>query len=81
MGQALVKLLQQKSGELRDRYGIEWKITGIASRSLGWIQILFPLIALMNTDRKPEQEEDDAKTAPVPAVPSIRVHPCPSVAK
>ena len=53
VGQALVKLLQQKSGELLDKYGIEWKITGIASRSLGWIQILFPLIALMNTDRKP----------------------------
>ena len=53
VGQALVKLLQQKSGELLDKYGIEWRITGIASRSLGWIQILFPLIALMNTDRKP----------------------------
>src|SRR5437660_9484580 len=37
VGQALVKLLQQKSGELRDKYGIEWKITGIASSSLGWI--------------------------------------------
>ena len=37
VGQALVKLLQQKSGELLDKYGIEWRITGIASRSLGWI--------------------------------------------
>ncbi len=37
VGQALVKLLQQKSDELRARYGIEWKITGIASRKLGWI--------------------------------------------
>src|SRR5437879_10874938 len=37
VGKALVKLLQRKSGELREQYGIEWKITGIASRSLGWI--------------------------------------------
>ena len=37
VGQALVKLLQQKSSELLEKYGIEWKITGIAGRSLGWI--------------------------------------------
>jgi homoserine dehydrogenase len=37
VGKALVKLLQRKSSELREQYGIEWKITGIASRSLGWI--------------------------------------------
>ena len=37
VGKALVKLLQRKSGELREQYSIEWKITGIASRSLGWI--------------------------------------------
>src|SRR5205807_7711449 len=37
VGRALVRLLQRKSGELRHRYGIEWKITGIAGRSLGWI--------------------------------------------
>ncbi|HEV2988562.1 MAG TPA: homoserine dehydrogenase [Candidatus Angelobacter sp.] len=37
VGKALVKLLQRKSTELRERHGIEWKITGVASRSLGWI--------------------------------------------
>ena len=37
VGRALVRLLQRKSDELRQQYGIEWKITGIASRSLGWI--------------------------------------------
>ena len=37
VGKALVKLLQHKSNELREQYGIDWKITGIASRSLGWI--------------------------------------------
>ncbi|HXB20224.1 MAG TPA: hypothetical protein VNV88_02525, partial [Candidatus Solibacter sp.] len=37
VGRALVRLLQRKSDELRQQYGIEWRITGIASRSLGWI--------------------------------------------
>jgi homoserine dehydrogenase len=37
VGKALVKLLQSKSSELREQYYIEWKITGIASRRLGWI--------------------------------------------
>lgn len=38
VGQELVRLLQSKSDELRQR-GIEWKITGIASRRLGWIAL------------------------------------------
>jgi homoserine dehydrogenase len=33
----LVRLLQQRADELRERYQIEWRITGIASRRLGWI--------------------------------------------
>ncbi|HWZ42709.1 MAG TPA: hypothetical protein VNW97_04500 [Candidatus Saccharimonadales bacterium] len=37
VGRALVRLLQRKSGELCRDHGIRWKITGIASRSLGWI--------------------------------------------
>src|SRR5436309_3257630 len=37
VGKALVRLLQRKSGVLLQQYGIEWKITGIASRRLGWI--------------------------------------------
>jgi homoserine dehydrogenase len=37
VGKALVKLLQRKSSLLLQQYGIEWKITGIASRRLGWI--------------------------------------------
>jgi homoserine dehydrogenase len=37
VGRALVRLLVAKSNELRDGYGIEWKITGVATRRLGWL--------------------------------------------
>ena len=36
VGRALVQLLMSKQAELRDRYGLEWKITGVATRRLGW---------------------------------------------
>ena len=37
VGRALVRLLIAKSNELRDGYGIEWKITGVATRRMGWL--------------------------------------------
>jgi len=37
VGRALARLLMAKSAELRELYGIEWRITGVASRSKGWI--------------------------------------------
>ena len=37
MNRTLVQLLENRAAELRDRYGIEYRITGIASRRLGWI--------------------------------------------
>ena len=37
VGRALVRLLDIKKQELRERYGIRYRITGIASRRLGWI--------------------------------------------
>jgi homoserine dehydrogenase len=37
VGRALVRLLIAKSVELRESYGIEWRITGVASRRLGWL--------------------------------------------
>jgi homoserine dehydrogenase len=37
VGRALVRLLVAKSNELREGYGIEWKITGVATRRLGWL--------------------------------------------
>ena len=32
-----MQLLEDRAAELRERYGIEYRITGIASRRLGWI--------------------------------------------
>ena len=37
VGRALARLLAVKSDELRDLYGVNWRITGIASRRIGWI--------------------------------------------
>jgi homoserine dehydrogenase len=37
VGRALVSLLMEKSLEMRDRYGIDWRITGVATRSMGWL--------------------------------------------
>ena len=36
VGRALVRLLVAKSADLRDHYGIEWEITGVATRRMGW---------------------------------------------
>lgn len=37
VNRTLVRLLADRAQELRDRYGITFRITGIASRRLGWI--------------------------------------------
>ena len=36
VNRTLVELLRLKSAELRERYGIAWRVTGVASRRLGW---------------------------------------------
>jgi homoserine dehydrogenase len=36
VNRTLVELLQRKDTELRERHGIEWRITGIGSRRIGW---------------------------------------------
>lgn len=36
MGRALARLLESKATELRDRYGIECEIAGVATRRTGW---------------------------------------------
>lgn len=36
VGRALARLLVVKSAELRENYGIEWEITGVATRRMGW---------------------------------------------
>ena len=37
VGRALARLLVAKSGELQAQYGIEYRVTGVASRRLGWL--------------------------------------------
>jgi homoserine dehydrogenase len=37
VGHALVRLLGEKAAEMREEYGIEWRITGVATRRAGWI--------------------------------------------
>ena len=36
VGRALARLLVAKTAELRDNYGIEWEVTGVATRRMGW---------------------------------------------
>lgn len=36
VGRALARLLVSKSAELRENYGIEWEIAGVATRRMGW---------------------------------------------
>ena len=37
VGRALARLFVAKRAELRDLYGIEWQITGVATRRQGWL--------------------------------------------
>ena len=37
VGRALARLLVEKTDELRDEFGIAWRVTGVASRRLGWL--------------------------------------------
>ena len=37
VGSALLTLLERKQQELAERYDIEWRVTGVASRRLGWL--------------------------------------------
>lgn len=36
VGRALARLVMAKSADLRENYGIEWEITGVATRRMGW---------------------------------------------
>ncbi|MGE5206699.1 MAG: homoserine dehydrogenase [Chlamydiota bacterium] len=37
VGRAFVSLLERKRDDLREQYGIEWRLTGVATRRMGWI--------------------------------------------
>jgi homoserine dehydrogenase len=50
VGRAVSRLLVAKSAELRERYGIEWEITGVATRRMGW-RASGEAIDISNTDQ------------------------------
>ncbi len=37
MGRALLRLLISKESELRRKYDVRWRLTGVASRRIGWV--------------------------------------------
>ncbi|GCE13380.1 homoserine dehydrogenase [Tengunoibacter tsumagoiensis] len=37
VGQSLLRLLIEKRDELREKYEVEWQVTGVASRRIGWL--------------------------------------------
>jgi homoserine dehydrogenase len=62
VGRALVRLLVAKSGELRESYGIEWEITGVATRRMGWRtsgETIDVAALLAGTDQTPAEDGID----------------------
>ena len=55
VGRALARLLVAKTADLRERYGIEWEITGVATRRIGW-RASGEAIDVSNTDEIPSQD-------------------------
>jgi homoserine dehydrogenase len=37
VGRALARLLVEKREEMRDTYAVEWRVTGVATRRMGWL--------------------------------------------
>jgi homoserine dehydrogenase len=37
VGQAFARLLVEKSDEMRAEFGVEWRVTGVATRRMGWL--------------------------------------------
>src|SRR5947209_19095891 len=37
IGRALAELLMEKTSVLREEYGIAWRLTGVATRRMGWL--------------------------------------------
>lgn len=58
VGRALARLLAAKSAELRERYSIEWEITGVATRRMGW-RASDRVIDVSNTEEIPRQNGFD----------------------
>lgn len=61
VGRGLVGLLQRKTGNLRDRHSIAYRITGVATRRLGWLAAPegFTAERLLKSDFAGAQETPD----------------------
>src|ERR1044072_1968616 len=62
VGRALARLFVSKSAELRERYGIEWEIAGVATRRMGWraSESAIDVTQLLNgTDETPSVQSID----------------------
>ena len=70
MNRALVRLLEDRAAELRERHGIAWRVTGVASRRLGWIADaggLDPAVVLaLSSDSIPDLSRAGAPAPPKP---------------
>lgn len=54
VGRALLRLLIAKSSELQETYGIDWRVTGVATRHMGWLANIdgFDAAALLSQQDK-----------------------------
>ncbi|HSB28860.1 MAG TPA: hypothetical protein VLE19_13435 [Pyrinomonadaceae bacterium] len=64
VGRALARLLVAKSTELREKHDVDWKITGVASRRMGWRSRadgfdVAPLLAGSDEDHNTLNDIDD----------------------
>ena len=61
VGRALARLFVAKSGELRDHYGVEFRVTGVASRRIGWLANSdgFDVATLLSSNPLGEQSSAD----------------------
>src|SRR6185503_9057499 len=65
VGRALARLLVAKSAELREQYGIEFRVTGVASRRIGWLANSdgFEVATLVSSNPLAEQTPADGITS------------------
>ena len=73
VGRALARLFVAKSADLRESYGIDWKVTGVGSRRMGWRvdQNGFDVARLLSTeeyDFEPKNTVRDWLAAAAPDV-------------
>jgi homoserine dehydrogenase len=78
VGRALLQLFQEKTPELRERYGIEWQLTGVATRRMGWVadpnglDVAALLEGRESAGHSAENRSDAAKEDPASVATNVR---------